>query len=193
MSILTSLGIMRKEISAVDLLKLLNDAKKHGGKKMPKRQIFYSFHFDNDVMRVQQIRNIGALEDNKPVSANDWEEVKKKGQASIEKWIDDNMKSRSCVVVLVGEKTADRPWVDYEIRKAWNDGKGLLGIYIHNLKCPRKGKSLKGSNPFDQINFKSGSKLSSVVSCYDPSSNDTYNDIKDNIEQWIEKAIAQRT
>ena len=43
-----------------------------------KRQIFYSFHFANDVLRVAQIRSIGALEDNKPVSANDWEEVKKK-------------------------------------------------------------------------------------------------------------------
>ena len=32
-----------------------------------KRQIFYSFHFANDVFRVQQIRNLGALEDNKPV------------------------------------------------------------------------------------------------------------------------------
>ena len=39
---------------------------------MAKRQIFYSFHYDNDVFRVQQIRNIGALEDNKPVSVNDW-------------------------------------------------------------------------------------------------------------------------
>lgn len=52
---------------------------------MTKRQIFYSFHFYNDVMRVQQIRNIGALEDNKPVSASEWEEVKRKGEASIKK------------------------------------------------------------------------------------------------------------
>lgn len=27
-----------------------------------KRKVFYSFHFDNDVMRVQQIRNMGLLE-----------------------------------------------------------------------------------------------------------------------------------
>ncbi|MDQ1224403.1 hypothetical protein QE443_000564 [Pantoea ananatis] len=27
-----------------------------------KRQVFYSFHFDNDVMRVQQIRNMGVIE-----------------------------------------------------------------------------------------------------------------------------------
>ena len=159
---------------------------------MPKRQVFYSFHFDNDVMRVQQIRNIGAIEDNKPVSVNDWEEVRKKGKAGIEKWIDDNMNYRSCVVVLIGEETAERPWVKYEIKKAWEDGKGLLGIYIHNIKCPRNGKSNKGTNPFDQFTFKDGSKLSSTVSCYNPSPNDAYNDIKNNIEAWIETAIAQR-
>ena len=135
---------------------------------MAKRQIFYSFHFDNDVMRVQQIRNIGALEDNKPVSANDWEEVKKKGKAAVEKWIDDNMKYRSCVVVLVGEDTANRPWVKYEIKKAWNDGKGLFGIYIHKLKCPRNGYGTKGDNPFDQFTLESGKKLSSIVSCHNP-------------------------
>ena len=94
-----------------------------------KRQIFYSFHFKNDFWRVQNIRNIGALEENKPVSSNEWEEVKKKGDDSIKKWIDDNMKNRSCVVVLIGEDTAKSRWVKYEIEKAWNDGKGLVGIY----------------------------------------------------------------
>ena len=73
---------------------------------MARKQIFYSFHFDNDVMRVQQIRNIGVIEGNAPVSANDWESIKKKGDSAVEKWIDDNMKYKSCVVVLVGEETA---------------------------------------------------------------------------------------
>ncbi len=160
---------------------------------MAKRQVFYSFHFDNDVMRVQQIRNIGALEENKPVSASEWEEVKRKGEASIKKWIDDNMKYRSCVVVLVGEETANRPWVKYEIKKAWEDSKGLVGVYIHNLKCPRNGKSNKGPNPFDQFTFNDGSKLSNVVKCYNPNSVDAYNDIKNNIEDWIEEAIQLRS
>ena len=30
---------------------------------MAKRQVFYSFHYANDVMRVQQIRTIGMIED----------------------------------------------------------------------------------------------------------------------------------
>lgn len=159
---------------------------------MAKRQIFYSFHYDNDVFRVQQIRNIGALEDNKPVSVNDWETVKKGGNTAIEKWIDDNMKYKSCVVVLVGEDTHKRPWVKHEIKKAWEDGKGLVGIHIHNLKDPKTGTCSKGTNPFEQFTFKDGSKLSTKVKCHNPSSTDAYNDIKNNIEKWIEDAIEAR-
>lgn len=142
-------------------------------------------------MRVQQIRNIGAIEGNTPVSANDWEEIRK-NDISIKKWIDDNMKSRSCVIVLIGEETASRPWVQYEIVKGWNDHKGVLGIYIHNIKCPRNGKCNQGPNPFDNITFTDGRKLSSVVKCYNPGAYDAYNDIANNLDGWIEEAIAIR-
>lgn len=156
---------------------------------MAKRQIFYSFHFKNDVMRVQQIRNIGALEENKPVSHQDWETVKGNGDKAIEKWINDNMNNRSCVVVLIGSETSTRPWVEYEIRKAWSEGRGVLGIHINNLKCPNNGTCSKGDSPFDKIVFK---KNGIVVNppCKTPKSNDAYNDIKENIEAWIEEAIA---
>lgn len=157
-----------------------------------KRQVFYSFHFDNDVFRVQQIRNIGVIEGNTPVSLNEWESVKKKGDAAIKKWIDDNMKYRSCVIVLIGEQTANRKWVNHEILKAWNEKKGLLGIYIHNINCMKNGKGKKGTNPFDLFSFPDGSKLSNYVFCYNPNSTDAYNDIAANIDSWIEKAINSR-
>lgn len=156
---------------------------------MAKRQVFYSFHYDNDVFRVQQIRNIGALEDNKPVSANDWEKVKKGGDKAIENWIDDNMKYRSCVIVLIGEKTAQRPWVKYEIKKAWRDGKGLLGVHINNLKDPRTGTCSKGNNPFTQFTFKDKNDNVKTIPCKTPSSLDAYNAIKNNMEDWVEEAI----
>lgn len=159
---------------------------------MAKRNIFYSFHFDNDVMRVQLIRNIGSIEGNSPVSPNKWEEIKNSGDKQIKDWIEENMRGKSCLVVLVGEDTANRKWVKYEIEKAWNDGKGVLGIYIHNLQCARNGYCNKGKNPFDQFNLQNGAKLSSVVKCYDPKPNGTYNDIKDNIEGWIDDAISNR-
>jgi hypothetical protein len=154
-----------------------------------KRQIFYSFHYDNDVFRVQQIRNIGALEDNKPVSANEWETVKRGGEKAIEKWIDDNMRYRSCVVVLIGTETSKRPWIKYEIKKAWQDNKGLLGIYVHNLKDPRTGTCSMGANPFEQFNFKDKDGNKKTIPCKNPSSIDAYNDIRRNMEAWVEEAI----
>jgi hypothetical protein len=159
---------------------------------MAKRQVFYSFHYENDVFRVHQIRNIGAIEENKPVSENNWEEVKRKGDASIEKWIDDNMNYRSCVIVLIGEQTTNRKWVKHEIEKAWNEGKGLFGIYIHNLKDPKTGVCKQGANPFDKFTFKDGTKLSSKVKCYNPNSNSPNKEIILNLEDWIEKAINDR-
>lgn len=72
---------------------------------MGKKQVFYSFHFDEDVFRVQLIRQMGVIEGDEPVSPNEWEQLQKK-EGGIKKWIDDNMKYKNCVVVLVGNKTA---------------------------------------------------------------------------------------
>jgi len=154
------------------------------------KRVFFSFHFKNDCMRTQQVRNMGVLEGNKPVSAQKWEEVKGNGKAAIEKWIDDNMKGKSTIVVLVGEETYKRSWVDYEIRKAWRDKKKVVGIYIHNIKCPNNGKSKKGRNPFDNIKMKSGKKMSEYVTCHNPDTTDAYNDIAKNIESWIDSAAS---
>ncbi len=159
---------------------------------MARKPVFFSFHYSNDVMRVQQVRNIGVIEGSSPVSANDWETIKRSGDTSIQRWIDDNMKHKQCVIVLVGEETADRPWVRYEIEKAWNDRKPIFGIYIHNLNCPRNGTCRKGINPFDTFTFENGRKLSSIINCYDPSPLDTYNYIASNMETWINTAILQR-
>lgn len=158
---------------------------------IPKTPVFYSFHFDNDVFRVQQVRNMGAIEDNAPVSANEWEQVKRKGDAAIQRWIDDNMAYRRCVVVLVGSETAGRRWVNYEIKRAYDSKKGLFGIYVHNLRDPRKGTSRKGANPFDGFTINNGQqKLSSVIPCYDPGP-DAYKCIAANMSAWVAAAIAQ--
>ena len=88
------------------------------------------------------------------------------------------MNYRSCVIVLIGSETANRKYVKYEIEKAWNSGKALLGIYIHNINCPRTGKCSMGKNPFDGFTLNNRQKkLSDIVKCYNPNSYDAYNDI----------------
>jgi antiphage defense system Thoeris ThsB-like protein len=156
---------------------------------MAKEPVFYSFHFDNDVFRVQQIRNMGVIEGNEPVSANEWEQLKRAGIGAVERWIDKNMKYKRCVVVLIGSETADRPWVQYEIKKAWRERRGLLGVYIHSLKCPRTGTCVKGPNPFDRFTV-GGQPMANLVEVHDPSSWDAYGDIARNMQNWVASAIA---
>lgn len=158
---------------------------------MAKRQVFYSFHYIPDSWRAAQVRNMGVVEGNRPATDNDWEEIKRGGEASIKRWIDNQLRYRSCTVVLVGSKTANRKWINYEIKKSWNDRKGIVGIHIHGLR-DRDGRiSLKGNNPFDYISY-GNRRLSRIVKCYIPqgsNSRDRYNWISRHISAAVEEAI----
>lgn len=160
------------------------------------RRAFYSFHYVPDNWRASQVRNMGVVDGNKPATDNDWETVKKGGEAAIKKWIDDQLDGRSCTVVLIGAETAGRKWIDYEIEKSWNEGKGVLGIYVHNLKDSDGNQTTKGKTPFATFTMKKDqSQLSSIVKTYDPPFTDSkkvYDHINTNFADWIEKAIEIR-
>ena len=150
------------------------------------RRCFYSFHYVPDNARAAQVRNMGKIEGNTPVSDNDWETVTKGGDAAIKKWIADQMKGRSCTVVLVGSNTANRKWINYEIIRSWDDGMGVVGIHIHGLQNLAKRVSFKGKNPFQFITHgKTGKNLSSIVKCYDPGGSNS----KERYA-WISKHLA---
>jgi hypothetical protein len=52
------------------------------------RRAFYSFHYIPDNWRASQIKKIGVVDSNKPATDNDWEAIKKKGDAAIREWIE---------------------------------------------------------------------------------------------------------
>ncbi|ELY4448351.1 TIR domain-containing protein [Cronobacter malonaticus] len=163
---------------------------------MTKRNCFYSFHYLPDNWRVATVCNIGAIDGNKPTSDNNWETIKKGGDTAIKEWIANEMSGKSCIVVLVGSDTANRKWINHEIIKGWNDGKGVVGIYINGLKDSNGNTSSKGNNPFDYINYgDTGKKLSTIVKCYNPSgstSQEKYDWIKQNLAAAVEEAIEIR-
>lgn len=160
------------------------------------RRCFYSFQYKPDNWRVSTVRNIGTVEGNKPVTDNDWETVTKGGDAAIKKWIKEQMNGRSCTVVLVGEKTANRKWINHEIVRSWDEGMGVVGIHIHGLKNSTGNISSKGKNPFNFIGYgNDGKKLSSVVNCYNPAgtnSKDRYEWIEKHLENAVEEAMKIR-
>lgn len=158
------------------------------------RRVFYSFHYEPDNARAARVRNMGVIEGNRPATDNDWETITRGGDRAIKEWIDDQLEGKSCNVVLIGQNTAGRKWIDYEIRSAWERGKGLVGIYIHKLRDFDGDQSSKGRNPFEDFSL-GDERLSSVVKTYNPPYSDSkavYGYISDNLENWIEEAIEIR-
>lgn len=159
---------------------------------MAKRQVFFSFEYSKDYWRASQVRNMGKVDKSSTFCDNDWEEVRKLSDWSIKRWIDSQLKMRSCLVVLIGSTTSTRQWVKYEIEKAYEMKKGIVGIYIHNLKDSQGNQSNKGCNPFYSLFTDDGHRLSNYVTCFESSyktSKYVYDDIYNNMEKLIEDAI----
>ena len=161
-----------------------------------RRRVFYSFHYKNDAWRTGQVRNIGTVDGNKPASDNDWEKLRKTGEVAVKRWINSQIANRSVVVVLIGEETSSRPWVKYEIEQAWEQEKGLIGIYVHGLRDQNSRISNKGKNPFENYEVTINGKkrdFADFVPVYNPrgiSSAERYSDISKHLAEWIEEGVS---
>ena len=164
-----------------------------------KRRVFFSFHYDNDAWRVQEIRNAGVLDGNQPIAPNNWEEVKRGGDRAIRNWIDGQLETRSCLVVFIGSDTASRRWIHYEIDRAWELGKGVVGIHIHQLLDADRNQARQGQNPFVGHTIENRQAailaMNDVVKAYISSSNvsrTVYGQITGGLPNWVEEAIQIR-
>lgn len=114
------------------------------------RRVFFSFHYKRDIWRVNQIRNIPNVTGCSAAGFQDaslWEEAKKKGESAIKKLIDDGLMNTSVTVVCIGEKTAGRKYINYEIQQSIERGNGIVGIQIHDLKDSDGNTDSAGSIP----------------------------------------------
>ena len=152
------------------------------------RRVFFSFHYQRDIWRVNQVRNSYTVRPGDETANfwdnSLWEDAKLKGDAAIQKLIDDGLKNSSVTAVLIGNETYGRRWVEYEILESWKRGNGLLGIYIHELKNQDGYTDYRGKNPFLNITWPDGRNLAQFVPTYDWVANDGYN----NMHIWVEKA-----
>lgn len=115
------------------------------------RRVFFSFHYQRDIWRVNQIRNIPNITGCSAAGFQDaslWEEAKKKGDDSIKKMIDKGLENTSVTVVCIGEKTAGRKFINYEIEQSIKRGNGIVGIQIHHLKDKDGTTDSVGNTPY---------------------------------------------
>jgi hypothetical protein len=138
------------------------------------RCVFFSFHYA-DIWRVNVVRNSHVVDGIAVAGFQDaslWEEAKKKGGAAVKKMIDQALVGTSVTCVLIGEKTSQRDYVDYEIEKSIERGNGLFGVRIHNIKDQNQKTGLWGAAP------------QALISAGAP----VYDWDKDKFGTWVEEA-----
>jgi hypothetical protein len=84
------------------------------------------------------------------VDGSIWENSKTKGDAALKKLIEEGLNSTSVTAILIGENTANRRWVNYEIIKSFDKGNGIIGIHINRIKGTT-GLTPRGLNPLDRL------------------------------------------
>lgn len=122
----------------------------------PRRHVFFSFHFQADIHRVNIVRNSWRIrpEDHVPgfFDRSLWERKKRTDIGALKRMIRVGLKGTSVTCVLAGEFTWTRPWVRYEIAESVALGNGLLTVDIDELRCVRTRAACNmGPNPLDYM------------------------------------------
>ena len=75
------------------------------------RKVFFSFHYERDLWRVNVVRNSGMVEGLSAAGFNDqslWEETKRRGDDAIRKLIDSGLNGSSVVISSNVERVMPR-------------------------------------------------------------------------------------
>lgn len=149
------------------------------------KRVFFSFQYVRDNWRASIVRNSNVTkEDSVFIDKAEWEEVKKKTDQEIEKWILEQMKGTSITIVLIGKETSKSKWVKFEIIESRKKGNEIIGIKIHNIKDKEGNTDTEGSTDFGVIDTDSQNNdlhFDDLYTTYDWCKDDGYN----NIYTWI--------
>ncbi|MFD2918109.1 TIR domain-containing protein [Terrimonas rubra] len=120
------------------------------------RHTFFSFSYE-DVknFKVNVVRKSGLFK-NSPeafIDGSIWETEKSKGAAVIKALIESGLNQTSVTAVLIGDDTADRRWVKYEIVKSFEKGNGILGIHLNRIRDNKQAITSRGTNPLERLAF----------------------------------------
>lgn|GEM_PF-180596 len=162
------------------------------------RKVFFSFHYQRDIWRVNVVRNHAKVrsvyQEAGYWDCSLWESTKRTGENSLKRLINSGLQNTSVTVVLIGTETSERKWVKYEIEESHKRGNGMLGIYIHNIKDRNGATDLKGRNPFDSFTIEQPSsyvymskpqiRMSQIYPTYEWVNDGGYN----NFSKWVEDA-----
>lgn len=108
---------------------------------MATHNVFIS-HYSGDVQRLRDLKNRladrGCIVRNSSLEEDKDNKVVHKGKivsdAVIARYLRAGINWAKSFIVIIGEHTHERPWVNYEIRNAYLQGKQIIGIYDFGCK-----------------------------------------------------------
>lgn len=127
------------------------------GNQPRKRKVFFSFHYQNDIWRVNQVRNSWRFQHETQreaegfFDASIWERSKRTSDDALKALIREGLTGTSVTCILAGEQTYLRRWVRYEIARSLVKGNGLLVVKVNRLKDRSGLISSAGENPLNYI------------------------------------------
>lgn len=109
------------------------------------RHVFFSFHYQHDITRVNVVRNHWVTKLNGK-EAGYWD--------------------ASLTAVLAGARTARRKWVTYEIVQSHDRGNGIICVYINRIKNLRGLTDTRGRNPLDDVYIEEDDRCTHLSEVY---------------------------
>jgi hypothetical protein len=121
------------------------------------RKCFFSFHYQKDIWRSQQVRNAWLTHKDREAAgffdSSAFESKKRTGDDTLKAYLSSQLVGSSVTCALIGAETATRRWVRYELVKAFEQGKGLLGVKINSLKDKDGFVTSAGNNPLSYLGY----------------------------------------
>jgi MTH538 TIR-like domain (DUF1863) len=120
------------------------------------RRAFFSFHYQRDVHRAWVVRNSWVTQERQDAGFFDssvFESKQRTSDDALKRFLDDGLVNCSVTCVLIGNQTAWRRWVRYELLRSFAEGKGMLGVSIQTISKFNEGPDIPGPNPFSLLGF----------------------------------------
>lgn len=153
---------------------------------------FYIFDTETDLFRAGQL----AATTSGPTAATpttlDYELLNSQRDDEVRHWIDEQLALSSCLVVLIGQHTANQRWVKYAIGMARQLEKPMIGVAIDKLVDEEGHQGIAGTSPFASAGM--SPRALAALEIYDPpfaTSAFARAHIKYSLPDWVELAVRE--
>jgi hypothetical protein len=154
---------------------------------------FYVFDTDNDLSRARLLTAIDDGSASPAPAIVDYDVMEDHSDGDVRSWIDAQLATTSCLVVLIGEHTSEKHWVKYAIGMARQLEKPMIGVAIDKLIDGDGRQGAIGSNPFASAGMTA--RALSSLEIYDPpfaTSAFARAHIRYGLPDWVELAVKEQ-